>query len=106
MNNVTFTGIKLNKIKYEDVRALVFHLKGKGFNSYGKQHCYVNNVFSDKRAFFQFVRDANDFVDRDFGTIFLPWSKEVYIIANPSCEQLMLPLIKQYDKGAHINLLL
>ena len=105
MDNVTFTGIRLGNTRFEHVRDLVFHLERTGFNSFGKKKCYVSNVFDEKRAFFQFVRDTNHFADRDFGTIFLPWSKEVYIIANPGYEQLMLPVVKEFDKGAKINLL-
>lgn len=105
MNNVSFTGIKLRDTKFEHVRDLVFHLERTGFNSYGKQRCLVNNTFEDKQRFFNNLRSENEFGDRDFGTVFLPWSREVYIVAAPTYEQLMLPLIKQYDKGAKINLM-
>lgn len=106
MNRISFTGIKLNDTKFEHVRSLVFTLERAGFKSYGKQHCYVNNTFADKIALFHSIRNKNSFNDREFGTVFLPWSKEVYILANPSYEQLMLPVIKQYDQKATINLML
>lgn len=100
----TFTGISLSNTKFEDVKSLVFHLERTGFYSYGKQERYINNDFKSKKAFFDEIRAINPFNDGEFGTIFLPWSGEVYIVANPRYEQFMLPIIKQYDTGAYINL--
>jgi len=104
MNNISFTGIRLKDTKFEHVRDLVFHLEKTGFNSYGKKQCYINNNYESKQKLFKKIRSENPFYDRDFGTVFLPWSREVYIVASPRYEQFMLSVIKQYDKGACINL--
>ena len=41
-----------------------------------------------------------------FGAIFLPWSKEVYLMSNLQNEQKLYSLVKEIDDGASINLLI
>ena len=101
-NNISFTGIKLSHSDVFSTREIVKHLKRTGFSCFGKKTYNVVS-YSDKRFVFEDIRYRNDFSMRNFGVVFLP--EEAYIISSPSYEQLLLPVIKQYDKGAGINLL-
>ena len=105
-NNIPFNGIKLSSAKFEDVKEVTFDLKRAGFLNLGFKKIYCNNNFNEKLKLAQYIRNRSGFFDREFGTIFFPWSDEAYILANPNYEQLMLPLIKQYDKGAILNILI
>ena len=62
--------------------------------------------FSDKMKAARQIRQQSEFFDREFGAVFFPWSNEAYIMASPCYEQLMFPMIKQYDKDAVLNLLI
>ena len=100
-NNINFTGIKLSHSDVFSTRVIVKHLNKTGFNCFGKK-TYDIVSFSDKRFIFEDIRYRNDFSMRNFGVVFLP--NEAYIVATPRIEQYMLPLIKQIDKGACINM--
>ncbi len=105
-NNIYFSGIKLSNPKFEDVRDIAMNLKCRGYNVFGHKTFYVNNNFESKIKIFKFIRSSNYFSVDDFGFVFLPWSKEAYVVGSPIGEQLLLPKIMKLDKKAHINLML
>lgn len=103
-NNIPFNGIKLSSAKFENVREVAFDLKRAGFLNLGFKKVYCNNNFNEKLKQAKHIRERSGFFDREFGAVFFPWSGEAYIMADPNYEQLMLPVIKQYDEGAILNL--
>lgn len=105
-NNMSFNGIKLSSAKFEDVREVAFDLRRTGFLNLGFKRIYCNNSVDEKFKQAAKIRNESGFFDREFGAIIFPWSNEAYILASPSYEQLMLPLIKQYDKDAVLNLMI
>lgn len=105
-NNLSFNGIKLSNPKFESVRNVAMHLKKTEFLNLGHKTIYCNNVMTDKMAAAAKIRAKSGFFDKEFGCVFFPWSKEAYIMASPAYEKFMLPIIKQYDKGACINFLI
>ena len=105
-NNLSFNGIKISSAKFEDVREVAFDLKRAGFLSLGHKTIYCNNNISVKMKAARQIRQQSEFFDREFGAVFFPWSNEAYIMASPCYEQLMFPMIKQYDKDAVLNLLI
>ena len=80
--------------------------KRTGFLNLGHKTIYCNNRMTDKMAAAAKIRAQSGFFDKEFGCIFFPWSKEAYIMASPEYEQFILPVIRQYDKNACINLLI
>ncbi len=102
----TFEGIKLSNNSFKHVGDVVMHLQRTGYDWIGRRTFCVNNSFVDKRNAFDFVRRHTLFSDKEFGALFFSWSKEAYIIANPEYEQLMLPVIRQLDEKANINILM
>lgn len=104
INNRTFHGIKLSSNNYENVRDMANLLNKTGFKNLGYKKIFCNNTISDKINKFKNIRDKANLFGKQFGAIFLPWSNEAYIISSPEYEQLMFPVIKQYDKGAILNL--
>ena len=105
-NNLSFSGIKISNANFEYVREVAFNLKRAGFLNLGHKTIYCNNNIGDKMKVAQQIRKQSGFYDREFGAVIFPWSNEAYIMANPSYEQLMFPLIKKYDKDAVLNLLI
>lgn len=104
VGNQTFTGIKLSSNEFEKVRDMVFLLNRTGFDNIGHQSVVCNNTLADKIKVTQEIRKYTGFLDREFGALFFPWSQEAYLIATPQYEQLMYSVVKQYDKGAKINI--
>lgn len=105
-NNLSFNGIKISSAKFEDVREVAFDLARAGFSNLGHKTIYCNNSFSDKMKVAQQIRKQSRFFDREFGAVIFPWSNEAYIMADPCYEQLMFPMIKQYNKDAVLNILI
>ena len=105
-NNIPFNGIKISSAKFEDVQETVSDLKRAGFLNLGFKKVYCNNTFEDKIKHASYIRQKSGFFDREFGAVIFPWSNEAYIMADPCYEQLILPMIKQYDKDAVLNLLI
>ncbi len=101
-----FNGIKLSNSSFEKVRDVVFHLNRTGFSNLGHKTMFIENTIAAKINKFKEFRANAFFNDREFGAIFLPWSKEAYLVANPDYEQFMLPVVKQLDSGASINLMI
>lgn|SRR5574344_564605 len=104
-NSTNFRGIRLSSNDFDKVREVVMHLKRTGFDCIGKKEIFVSNTFNEKHSIFEKLREKTPFGDLQFGAVFLPWSKEAYLIAQPRYEQLMLPVIKHVDNGAKINFL-
>ena len=102
----SFLGIKLSSSSYRNAKEVASHLKRTGFSCLGCKNLYVSNDLNSKIKKFSNFRAAYTFGDREFGTIFLPWSHEVYIVARPDYEQFMLPVVKNIDNNAYINLMI
>ena len=105
-NNLSFSGIKISSAKFEDVREVAFDLARAGFSNLGHRTVYCNNNLSDKIKVAQQIRKQSGFAEKEFGAVIFPWSNEAYIMADPCYEQLMFPMIKQYDKDAVLNILI
>ena len=101
-----FNGIRLSNSSFERVRDIVFHLNRTGFSNLGHKTMFIDNTIAAKIKKFKEFRSIALFNDREFVAIFLPWSKEAYLVANPAYEQLMFPVVKQLDRGASINLMI
>ena len=103
-NNINFTGIKLSNPSFEFARDVAMHLKRTGSDVLGHKTFYVNNEMESKRKFFEKIRYKNVFAGNTCAFVMLPWSSETYIIASPNYEQFVLPVVRQLDKAAKINL--
>lgn len=104
-NNINFSGIRLSNPKFDNVRGIAMGLKLRGYNVVGHRTFYINNNFDSKLKLFKFIREKNDFSANDFGFVFLPWSKEAYIVGSKKGEQNIMSNILKLDRKAHINLL-
>lgn len=104
INQTNFNGIKLSSNEIQKVKFVVNKLEEQGYNCLGKRTFLCNNTANDKIKLAKQIRKMAIFFDNSFGTIFLPWSKEAYLMSNPIDEQLMYSLVKEYDSGAVLNL--
>lgn len=102
--SVSFQGIRLSNPKFEQVRDMALYLQRVGFYNLGHKTKYCNNTMNAKIQAVKSIRQQTNFQDREFGALFLPWSHEAYIIASPVYEQTLYRVIKQYDKGAQLNM--
>lgn len=105
-SSTSFSGIKLSNTNIDSVREIVSVTQKTGFKLLGQKTIYCNNTISDKINAAKGLRKKATFSEKEFGIVNFPWSKETYLMASPECEQFMLPLVKQYDKGAVLNLLI
>jgi len=105
-NPTSFSGIKLSKADFEHVRNVAFYLQRTGFTNLGHKTLFVSNEFQAKHKALQNMRTYTGFDNLEFGAVFLPWSHEAFIVALPEYEQFMLPVVKQIDKKAVINLMI
>lgn len=96
-NSPKFTGIKLQNSNFENARNIMLQLKRVGFDCLGHKTRYCNNETLDKIKMAKFVRDNSLFGDKEYGVLFLPWSGEAYIMANPKDELTIYRILKQYD---------
>ena len=106
VNKPSFDGIKLSSSSFTNAKEVALHLKKTGFYCLGCKKLYASNDLNSKIRKFSNFRAAYTFGDREFGTVFLPWSHEVYILARPDYEQFMLPVVKNIDSKAYINLMI
>lgn len=104
VNQINFSGIKLSSNDVKKVRYVVNQLEEQGYSCLGKRTFICNNTVNDKVNLAKQIRSKANFFDNCFGAIFLPWSKEAYLMSNPIDEQLMYPLVREYDSGAVLNL--
>jgi hypothetical protein len=102
--NVNFNGIKLSNCRYEHVADVATRLNCGEFSFVEFKKSYVSNTFKDKHKALSFVREDTPFGSKLFGVVFLPWSKETYIISSPAEEQRLFPVIKKLDRKATLNL--
>lgn len=102
----SFTGIRLSRPSFNDVKNVVMPLELNHVNVLGYKTFYVNNDFNSKFKLFNRIRCCNEFSSNEVGVIFLPWSKEAYLIGTYSYEQQLFPILKKIDPSAKINLLL
>lgn len=102
----SFTGIRLSRPSFNDVRNVAMALEVNGVNVLGYRTSYVNNDLNSKLRLFRHFRVLNNFKSNEVGVIFLPWSKEAYIMGTHSYEQQLFPILKEIDPSAKINLLL
>lgn len=92
-----FTGVKLANPDFKSARNIMLQLKRVGFDCLGHKTRYCNNETRDKIKMAKFVRGQGSFGDKEYGILFLPWSKESYILANPTDELTIYRILKQYD---------
>ena len=102
----SFKGIKLSSNNYERTKNIAKQLEEKGYYCLGHKTFYCNNTLSDKINLAKQIRQKAYFYKVGFGAIFLPWSKEVYLMSNLQHEQKLYSLVKEIDDGASINLLI
>src|SRR5574344_267007 len=104
-NKANFCGIKLSSNSFDHVRKVVSCLNFVGFDCYGHRAEYVSNTAADKFKLIKSLKQSTPFEFKKFGAVFLPWSKEAYLISTPETEQSMFSVIKNVDKKAVLNLL-
>lgn len=104
--NQSFKGIKLSNNNFERAVDVVMHLNRIGFEALGHRTFVVENTMKSKQKVFSSIRNSGTFDPKEFGVVFLPWSKEAYLVANPLDEQNMFSSVKKFDRGAKLNLLL
>ena len=104
INSNTFNGIKLSSNDFYKTRDIAMKLKEYDFYCLGHRTFYCNNILEDKINLMQNIRNKAYFYKRGFGAIFLPWSKEAYLISEPANEQKIFDIVKKFDKNAVINL--
>lgn len=92
-----FTGVKLANPDFKSARNIMLQLKRVGFDCLGHKTRYCNNETQDKIKMAKFVRENSSFGDKEYGVLFLPWSCEAYIMANPKDELTIYRILKQYD---------
>jgi hypothetical protein len=105
-NNADFKGIKLSRNGRRYVKDVASRINCGEFSFIEKRKEYVSNTFNDKRKVFSVMRADNAFDNDEFGVLYLPWSKEAYIVSNPLAEQRLFPIVKKLDEDASLNLLL
>jgi len=103
--NMHFDGIRLSDSNFNNVKKIALSMKFNGYNVFGHRTFYVNNDFESKMKVFKFVRKNNGFLSNDFGFVFLPWSKEAYIVGSQTGEQILMKKLLKLDKKAKINLM-
>lgn len=91
----SFTGIRLSRSSFNDVKNVVMDLKYNNVNVLGYRISYVNNDFNSKLRLFRHFRVLNNFQSNEVGVIFLPWSKEAYLMGTHSYEQQLFPILKK-----------
>ena len=101
----SFTGIRLSGSSFDDVKNVVTALKFSNATILGYRRFYVNNDFNSKLKLFNRVRYLNKFKSNEIGVVFLPWSRETYLMGTHSYEQQLFPVLKKIDPYAKINLL-
>lgn len=104
--NTNFNGIKLSKYNYNFTRDIAISLQFLNVNVAGKKTFFVNNCFESKRNTMQYIRDHYRFENMECGFVYLPWSKECWVIGKPCFEQKLLPIILKKDKSAILNTLI
>ena len=103
--NINFSGILLSNSSFDKSKELVSFLRKACINVVGHKTYYVNNTFNSKYKTTQSVRAQYPFIKDECGIIFLPFSKEAWVISTPKYEQELYKLIKDFDKSTKINLL-
>ncbi len=106
INQMSFRGIKLSFYDDKLTRRIVKYMRINGFGCVGKKTYYVNNNFNNKVKASNFIRDHYEFNENEFGILFLPWSKETYLLSKPANEQTMLEWVREMDSNACINLMI
>lgn len=106
INNNSFRGIRLSSNNYDKTKNIAKKLEEKGYYCLGHRTFYCNNTLNDKINLAKQIRAKAYFYKVGFGTIFLPWSKEAYLMSSLQNEQKLYPLVKELDEGASINLLI
>ena len=104
INHNSFQGIRLSSHDYNKTRDIAMQLEKHGYNCLGHRTFVCNNTLKDKINLAKQIREKACFFKNHFGTIFLPWSKEAYLMSSPIDEQKMFAIVKMLDKDAKINL--
>lgn len=101
-----FTGVKLANADFKSARNIMLQLKRVGFDCLGHKTRYCSNTMQEKMRMAKFVREGSPFGDKEYGVLFLPWSGEAYIMANPKDELTIYKILKQYDDDVAFNFLI
>ena len=104
INQTSFSGIKLPKAQFEYARNIKCLLEQNGIEVAGHKTFYVSSDNQSKRILYSFIRDAYDFKPKECGVVFLPWSKETWLVANPILEQKLKNILKDAKINAKIYL--
>ena len=105
-NDKNFYGIRLSSNSFDKSEELVDFLRKACVDVVGHKTYYVNNDFNSKQRITNYVRSKYRFKEDECGIVFLPWSKEAWVISDPIYEQSIFALIKDFDKKARINFLI
>ena len=104
INSTSFSGVKLLNPSFENSRLVNDILQFQGVHVFGHRTFYVNNNFEAKRKLVNHIRRNNNFGNNECGVIFLPWSKESWIIGNHLGEQKIKKLLDSFSIPNKINM--
>ncbi len=105
-NTQNFAGVKLANPDFKSARNIMLQLQRVGFDCLGHKTRYCSNTMQEKMRMAKFVREGSPFGDKEYGILFLPWSRETYIMANPKDEVSIYRILKQYDDDVVLNFLI
>ena len=104
VNNTNFNGVKLPKAQFDYAKNIKTLLEQNGITVAGHKTFYVSNDSPSKRILYSFIRDFYDFKPKECGVVFLPWSKEAWIIGKPVLEQELFKILQKEKINAKIYL--
>ena len=103
-NQTNFKGIKLSTNEDTKVRETVKKLIKEGYYCLGKKDLFCSNTNVDIINKISSVREKAKFYKKEFGVLFLPWSKSAYIVSSKSEEQELIKNVQKFDPDAKLNL--
>lgn len=104
INPINFNAIKLPQNQFEYTKNVKYLLEQNGIKVVGHQTFFVSSDNQSKRILYSFIRDSYDFGTKECGVVFLPWSKEAWVIAKPKLEQKLYEILKNAKINAKIYL--
>lgn len=106
INPISFNGIKLSTYGDRPAKRVVRYMEVNGYGCVGKKTYHVNNKLEDKSKIASYIREHFKFYENEFGILFFPWSREVYLLSELENEQKMLEWVREMDPKACINLMI
>ena len=106
-NQTSFNGIYLKNVDFPDVRNVAMSLKFYGFHPLGHKTYYLpkGDVFEMCNKAKEIKKIGMKGIPKEFGTLFFPWRRSAFFIAEPKVEIEMYKLVKKTKPSAELYLL-